>query len=124
MKFYYCIILIVLLIGLTCCKKEGSYFPGQNNIGPDTTSVVFNYISLVASPDTVKVGDVINIYATATGKNLVYNWSTSHGNLFGSGYHVESGADPCCVGRIKVTCTISDSTHSEIKEIFYSVTTN
>ena len=122
MKSFYCIVLIATFVLLYSCKKEGSYFPGQGNSGPDTTSSVFNYISLVASPDTVKVGDVINIYATATGKNLYYTWSTSHGNLFGSGYHVESGADPCCVGRIKVTCTISDSTHTESKDIYYSVT--
>jgi len=122
MKSFLYIFLFAIIFLLYSCKKEGSYFSGQNTIGPDTTSSVFNFINLVASPDTVKVGDVINIYATATGRNLYYTWSTSHGNLFGSGYHVESGADPCCVGRIKVTCTISDSTHTASKDVYYSVT--
>jgi len=122
MKFLLSILIIGFLTTIYGCKKEGSYFPTAGNNGPDTTSSLFNYISLVANPDTVKVGDVINIYATATGKNLVYTWSTSHGNLFGSGYHVESGADPCCVGRIRISCTISDSAHSETKDVFYSVT--
>ncbi len=122
MKFFCSIILISCITILYSCKKEGSYFPTSGNNATDTTSSIFNYISLLADHDTVKVGDVINVYATATGKNLIYTWSTSHGNLFGSGNHIESGADPCCVGRIRISCTISDSAHTETKDIYYSVT--
>jgi len=122
MKYFSSLIFTAFILVFISCKKEGSYFPNNDNKGPDTTSSVFNYINLVVSPDTAKVGDVINIYATATGNNLVYTWNTSHGNLFGAGYHVESSADPCCVGRIKVWCTITDNIHTETKEVFYSVT--
>jgi hypothetical protein len=110
------------------CKKETSYFPpSQNNEtvpAPSSNTQDFSFTKLKAVPDTIKVGEYADIYATATGKNLAYTWYVVHGDLFGSGYHIQCGAQPCCVGMHQIKCTVSDGTHSAVKDIWITIVNN
>lgn len=107
------------------CKKEGSYFPqsGNSDIVPppaDTTST-FSFTKLEIIPDTIQVGGYADIYATATGRNLTYTWYIGHGDLFGSGYHIQCGAQPCCIGTHQIKCTVSDGSNSEVKYVWITI---
>ena len=115
---YSCLIMGSLLA--FNCKKEGSYFPDSTPTNTDTSSV-YSFTSLQAVPTTIHIGDVVNIYATATGRNLAFTWSSSHAEIFGSGTHIQSSAQPCCMGRQKIGCTVSDGVHSETKTVVFNV---
>ena len=120
MKLLYSLIFLVTVFIINSCKKEGSYFPNSNSTNKDTSSV-FSYTTLVATPDTIPVGQIVDIYANATGKNLVYTWSSSHAEIFGSGYHIQCSAEPCCIGNQKITCIVSDGVHSVTKFVVFNV---
>lgn len=121
----YLLLFVVVISMLISCKKEGSYFPAsKSNIQlpeQDPNSDVFSFTALEAFPDTILVGEYADIVATATGKNLTYTWYVGHGDLFGSGYHIQAGAQPCCVGTHQIKCTVSDGVHSEEKTVFLTI---
>jgi hypothetical protein len=122
MKKLFTLITCAGLIAFAGCKKEGSYFPQTNDAaGNNSSSTTYSYSKLEVVPDTIHVGDFADIYARATGQNLTYTWGTSHADLFGSGYHIQTGAQPCCVGTNQITCTVSDGTHSETKTVLFTV---
>ena len=120
MKLLYSLIFVLAIFTIYSCKKEGSYFPDSGTGNKDTSSV-YSYSSLVATPDTIPVGQIVDIYANATGKNLVYTWSSSHAEIFGSGYHIQCSAEPCCIGNQKITCIVSDGVHSVTKYVVFNV---
>lgn len=118
----------ILLMVLFSCKKESpanlpigvshnypvsggaSYSPG----GP------FSFTKLEASPATISKGSVSKISAYATGTNLTFNWSTPHGDIFGTGpsvYYSDS-----CVGTYSVTCTVKDGTNSVTLTVTITIT--
>jgi hypothetical protein len=107
------------------CKKEGSYFPQSENSAivppPVDTTSAFSFTKLEIFPDVIEVGDYADVYATATGKNLTYTWYIGHGDLFGSGNHIQVGAAPCCVGGHQIKCTVSDGIHSEVRYVWIEI---
>ena len=69
-KIFYCIAYLAITLLTLNCKKEGSYFPDNGPTNKDTSSV-YSFTSLEAVPAVIHVGDIVNIYATATGKNIL-----------------------------------------------------
>ncbi len=118
-NIFYTIVITIAFLTINC-KKEGSYFPDSGPVNTDTSSV-FSFTNLVAVPATIHVGDIVNIYATATGKGIVYTWASSHAEIFGSGAHIQSSAQPCCMGRQKIGCTVSDGVHTITKTVVFNV---
>ncbi|HEX7413859.1 MAG TPA: hypothetical protein VF411_07410 [Bacteroidia bacterium] len=99
------------------CKKNNEAIPygssiNYSNLSSTTPNAggVFSFTKITISPNPVVKGTVSKVIATATGNNLIYTWSTSHGELFGSGsaiYYSDS-----CVGTYTITCVVSDGRHS------------
>ncbi len=84
-------------------------YSGVNNVSANTGGA-FSFTKITISPNPIKIGTASKLIATATGNNLTYKWSTSHGDLFGTGaaiYYSDS-----CIGNYTITCTVSDGTHS------------
>ncbi|HTA61310.1 MAG TPA: hypothetical protein VK835_02595 [Bacteroidia bacterium] len=74
------------------------------------TGGAFSFTKITLSPNPVKIGVASKLFATASGNNLTYKWSTSHGDLFGTGaaiYYSDS-----CIGTYTITCVVSDGVHS------------
>ena len=114
-----------MLFIVVSCKKEGSYFPQTNNNieipeQNDTTST-FSFTALEAFPDTITVGEYADIIATATGTNLTYTWYIGHGDLFGSGYHIQAGSQPCCIGTHAIKCTVTDGVQSMERTVYLTI---
>ena len=79
----------------------------------------FSFTKITLTPNPVKIGVASKLFATATGNNLTYKWTTSHGDLFGNGaaiYYSDS-----CIGEYTITCVVSDGTHSATITIPISV---
>jgi len=77
---------------------------------PPSTGGTFSFTKITLTPNPVKIGVASKLYATATGNNLTYKWTTSHGDLFGNGaaiYYSDS-----CIGTYTITCVVSDGVHS------------
>jgi hypothetical protein len=106
------ILLAVISTGMILifsCKKKDAV------PAPPTTPLVFS--SMAISPDTIAPGETATVTTAATGDNLSYQWTTSHGDLFGYGSSVVFGAAPCCAGSNTVFCTVSDGNTSASKAI-------
>lgn len=110
-------ILFAFCLMLSGCKKSNDVIPyGTSTNYSDlsntssNTSGVFSFTKITATPGTIKQGAASKVIATATGNNLTYTWSTSHGELFGSGsaiYYSDS-----CIGTYTITCVVSDGKHT------------
>ncbi len=80
------------------------------------------YHSLMAERTTLTAGETTKIKASASGSNLVYTWSSTLGDLLGSGSEVIYAPSICQVGTNKVTCTVSNNKNqSESKTIEITV---
>ena len=101
------------IIFIHSCKKKHQSTPAP--------TIPLQFTSLTVNPTPVYPGTTSTITATATGSNLVYTWTISHGDLFGSGAVVEDFTQPCCVGFNTVTCTVSDGTNSISKNAILEV---
>lgn len=100
-------IIAFAIIYLLACKGPDS--PG--GAGDD----VFVFTSLTVDDDTIMVGDQTFVRAQASGYLLTYYWSTTAGNILGSGEKVSYVASPCQVGENEITCTIKDG-NNQIKK--------
>jgi len=113
-------ILFAFIVCLTFCgcKKTTNdvvdYGTSKNysNIAssPTNTGGAFSFTKITLTPNPVKIGVASKLFATASGNNLTYKWTTSHGDLFGNGsaiYYSDS-----CIGEYTITCVVSDGTHS------------
>jgi hypothetical protein len=77
---------------------------------PTNAGGTFSFTKITLTPNPVKIGVASKLFATATGNNLTYKWTTSHGDLFGTGaviYYSDS-----CIGTYTITCVVSDGVHS------------
>ncbi|HXB38943.1 MAG TPA: PKD domain-containing protein [Bacteroidia bacterium] len=99
------------------CTKSKTTNPANAN---STTPLAFS--SLKASVNPVQQSQVSNITATASGNNISYTWTASHGDLFGSGAAVMYSTAPCCVGTHTITCVVSDGSSSQTKTLVMTVT--
>ena len=114
-KSIYIIFVFYLMLG--GCKKSNDVIPTGTSVNysdlsstPSNTGGVFSFTKITTTPGTIKQGAASKVIATATGSNLTYTWSTSHGELFGSGsaiYYSDS-----CIGTYTITCVVSDGTHT------------
>ncbi|MBS1646932.1 MAG: hypothetical protein JST67_06290 [Bacteroidetes bacterium] len=116
-KFY--ILLVCTLSFFVSCKKNDEatipYGTTKNyssvlNGTPPGASNVFSFTKIIISPNPVKIGIASKITAVATGTNLKFVWTTTHGDLFGAGnviYYSDS-----CIGTYSITCVVSDGAHS------------
>ena len=118
---------IVFCIIVSGCKKinnsDVGYGASKNYSSVNNTVVnvggAFSFTKITIVPNPVKIGIASKLIATATGNNLSFKWSTSHGDLFGTGatiYYSDS-----CIGEYTVTCTVSDGEHSATITIPISV---
>jgi len=106
---------VFLLVGR--CKKNTDTIPYGTSLNysettnPNTnTGGAFSFTKIIISPNPVRIGTASKLTAVATGNNLTYKWSTSHGDLFGTGYSIYYSDS--CIGTYTVTCTVSDGTHT------------
>ncbi len=106
----YLLILFISAGILLSCKKKS---PTQ----PTGADKLFTFKELKSDHDTIQQGNVTNIKASISGDGS-YKWSSSAGDLFGSGSLVLFGASTCCTGNHEVTCTVTDkNNNSESKTI-------
>jgi hypothetical protein len=109
-SFIFCLILFG-------CKKSNDVIPYGSSTNysalssaPPNPGGTFSFTKITISPNPLIAGTAAKLVATATGNNLTYKWSTSHGELFGSGsaiYYSDS-----CIGTYTITCVVSDGTHT------------
>lgn len=105
MKNIYLLSVILLVLASTSCKKDKT---------DDGTDLPFNYDTLYANPDTFAPMAQTQLYAVATGSNLVYTWTATLGNLVGSSSSVTYIATPCMIpGQYDVNCKVNDSKGNE-----------
>jgi len=91
----------------------------NTNNTPINSGGAFSFTKITLTPNPIKIGTASKLIATATGNNLTYTWSTSHGDLFGTGsaiYYSDS-----CIGEYTITCTVSDGKNSATLTIPISV---
>ncbi len=89
---------IAILAGAISCKKDTN----NNNITP------LEFTELKADADTLYAGSSTYVRATATGTDLLFQWSATAGDILGSGATVQYAAPPCVSGSHQITCTIKD----------------
>lgn len=109
--------LVICLVFLGCKKSTNDVvdygtsknYSNSNSTAPSTGGT-FSFTKITLTPNPVKIGVASKLYATASGSNLTYKWTTSHGDLFGNGasiYYSDS-----CIGEYTITCVVSDGVHS------------
>jgi hypothetical protein len=110
-------VLFVFVLVLNACTKTKNnaveYGVSKNYSNVNNASVnsggAFSFTKITITPNPIKIGTASKLIATASGNNLTYKWSTSHGDLFGTGaaiYYSDS-----CIGDYTITCTVSDGVH-------------
>jgi hypothetical protein len=107
----------ICLLLVTGCKK--SQDTGSSN---SASASGFTFTEVKASVNPVQQSQLTNVSAVASGSNLSYAWSATHGDLFGSGAQVVYSTAPCCVGTHTVTCTVSNGSSSQSKSLVITVT--
>ncbi len=112
----------LIAIFLTACNKEvlepdsgqtNTSTQNGTNTSNSTGASTITYTTLVASEDTILIGGTTQITSTATGDGLSYNWSTTNGDIIGSGSQITYGASGCCGGSNMVTCSVKDANNNE-----------
>ena len=117
-KSVFILFISVVYFAFSSCKKTDNNsvatgtLKNYSNItsAPVNTGGAFSFTKITLTPNPVKIGVASKLYATATGNNLTYKWTTSHGDLFGNGaaiYYSDS-----CIGEDTITCVVSDGTHT------------
>jgi len=117
-KSAFTLFILVVYIAFCGCKKTNNdvtvYGTSKNysntTSSPTNSGGAFSFTKITLTPNPVKIGVASKLYATATGNNLTYKWTTSHGDLFGTGaaiYYSDS-----CIGTYTITCVVSDGVHS------------
>src|ERR1700740_138569 len=118
-KLLSILFIFVIYVAFSGCKKTDNTTTIANGTSknysdiasaPINTGGAFSFTKITLTPNPVKIGIASKLYATATGNNLTYRWTTSHGDLFGNGaaiYYSDS-----CIGTYTITCVVSDGVHS------------
>ncbi len=112
--FYTCC--LVAMIGIAQVSCQPSYMENPEDVETST----IDYRSLTASRDSACMFDTIIIVADAAGDNLKYEWQRAKGSL------VPVKDEPnkayfwgcqTCVGRLTVSCTVSNEYGSYTKDV-------
>ena len=117
-KFTFLVTVFIVYIAFFSCKKTNDFIPYGSSVNysgvsgtPTNAGGAFSFTTIVIKPNPLIKGQACKVVAIATGNNLKYTWTTSHGELFGDGsaiYYSDS-----CVGTYTITCVVSDGTHSK-----------
>lgn len=75
------------------------------------------YESLTAEKDTLEAGETTLVRAAASGYDLTYYWSSTAGDILGSGEQVTYATSPCQVGTNQVTCRVKDGHDESLTKI-------
>jgi hypothetical protein len=82
---------------------------------------VFKFDSLVSESQEIyfSINPSTTIKAYASGSDLSYHWSTTAGDIFGSGEEVVYTSNPaCCGGYQTIQCIVKDGNNQyDIKEV-------
>ena len=114
-KFLFTLISLIL-IGISILSCQRDYM--EELIDRPTDEI--DFVSLTSSRDSACMFDTIVLKAEAFGENLKYNWSRAKGSL------AVKKDDPStayfwgchtCVGRLTVSCTVSNEFGSYTKDI-------
>jgi len=110
-------ILFVFYLLLSGCKKSDNVIPTGTSTNysdvsgtPPNPGGAFSFTKITINPNPMQPGQGAKVVAVASGNNLTYKWSTSHGELFGSGSAIYY--DDSCLGTFTITCVVSDGTHT------------
>ena len=101
----------LLLVGmLLCfaCKKDEPVSEGTGAV---------EIISLSAVDTVLNAWQTTTVKVEAQGDGLIYNWEADHGEINGHGQQIEYMAGTCCTGINTITCTVSNSQNSDVKQI-------
>lgn len=107
---------IVIMIGIAVTSCQPSYMKDPEDM--ESSSIEFR--GLTASCDSACMFDTIIITADAVGENLKYEWQRAKGSL------VPVRNEPnkayfwgcfTCIGRLTVSCTVSNEFGSYTKDI-------
>ena len=98
MKKYFPLLLISLIVAFSACKKS----PTDNG----NSSTTFKFTGLVTNDTLIKVNDVANIAAIATGEELTYTWTCDFGTFIGSGANVQWTV--CHADNFTINCKVTD----------------
>jgi hypothetical protein len=126
------ILVLLVFLSFISCKKEGCTDPLALNYDEKAKEdngsceykdvIVFSFASLELADDTIAPGTSTNVTATVTGNGLTYSWTSSGGDLIGTGNVVSFAASPCMYGEYEISCTVSDyENNSEKKTVIISV---
>ena len=117
-KLRFLILLFITQAILYSCKKSNDVIPQGSSVNYSNVSSTapnaggaFSFTKITINPNPLAKGQACKVVAIATGNNLKYTWTTSHGELFGDGsaiYYSDS-----CIGTYTITCVVSDGTHSK-----------
>ncbi len=107
-KILYSTLLLVVILACSCTKDDDSKSDGTGNVVIE---------SLIANDTVLNAWQVTKVFAIAKGEGLIYKWEADHGEINGSGDHIEYMAGTCCTGINTITCTVSNSENSDSKQI-------
>jgi|GEM_PF-5305163 len=93
---YILLVLAVLLVFVSCKKKEA-----------EVNDEPFEFISLTASDTFPSINEYTTLTATTKGSDLTYTWNYHAGVVVGSGAVVQFVL--CHSERVDVTCDVSNS---------------
>lgn len=107
---------IAIVIGITVAACQPSYMEDPED--KETSTIEFRV--LTASCDSACMFDTIVITADAMGENLQYEWQRAKGSLVpvkGEPNKAYFWGCQTCVGRLTVSCTVSNEYGSYTKDI-------
>ncbi len=99
---------IIISILFFACKKDTTPEKGTGDV---------NIISLTATDTVVNAWQETSITVVAEGDGIVYSWEANHGEIHGSGKQIKYMAGTCCSGTNTITCTVSNNTNNDSKNI-------
>lgn len=106
------LMLLLSLLLFTACKKD-------DDIPKDSDLKSFS--RLIAQKDTLYVGQTTEIQAIYEGNGVGFKWTSTAGDLLGSGEKVTYVASICAMGKNTVTCIASSGKTTISRSIYIYV---
>ena len=106
----------IMMIGVAVVSCQPSYMEDSEDV--ETSTIQFRGIT--ASRDSACMYDTIILTADAVGENLKYEWQRAKGSLVlvkGQPNKAYFWGCYTCLGRLTVSCTVSNDFGSYTKEI-------
>jgi hypothetical protein len=108
-------ITILFSVFTISCHKE-RHMPGSHDDHHQDANNL-SFTSLKAEKGLIGTKEETEVTATATGKDLQYNWKASAGKLLGQGHKVIFAGSHCCMGENKITCTVTDTDGNTLSKV-------